>query len=118
MAIAASHPDDARRYGTQAIDGFETVAASVDAARVATALKTAGVRLARRRTTESGWDRVTRSEQRVIALVAEGLTNGEIAARLFVSRRTVESHLHHVYAKVGLGSRTELALAVVERSDP
>jgi DNA-binding NarL/FixJ family response regulator len=52
---------------------------------------------------------LTRSEQRVAALVAEGHTNREVAAALFLSERTVESHLSHVYRKLGLRSRAELA---------
>ena len=42
-------------------------------------------------------------------LVAEGLTNGEVAERLFVSPHTVNSHLRHVFAKLGINSRVELA---------
>jgi DNA-binding CsgD family transcriptional regulator len=54
-------------------------------------------------------DELTPSEQRVAQLVAEGRTNREVAAALFVTERTVETHLSHVYAKLGLRSRTELA---------
>jgi DNA-binding CsgD family transcriptional regulator len=63
---------------------------------------------------ELGWSSLTRSERNVVALVAEGLSNAEIAARLICSRRTVESHLHHVYTKLGTSSR--VALAVEGRS--
>jgi DNA-binding CsgD family transcriptional regulator len=49
------------------------------------------------------------SERRVAELVAEGRTNRDIAAALFVTERTVASHLTHVYAKLGVRSRTELA---------
>jgi len=52
---------------------------------------------------------LTPAEQRVAALVAEGHTNREVAAALFLGERTVETHLLHVYAKLGIRSRTELA---------
>jgi DNA-binding CsgD family transcriptional regulator len=52
---------------------------------------------------------LTAAERRVAALVAEGRTNKEVAAALFVGERTVETHLSHVYAKLGVRSRAELA---------
>ena len=52
---------------------------------------------------------LTPTEKRVAALVAEGRTNKEVAAELFVAERTVEYHLSHIYAKLGVRSRTELA---------
>ena len=52
---------------------------------------------------------LTPAEYRVAALVAEGRTNREVAAALFLGERTVASHLTHVYAKLGVRSRTELA---------
>jgi DNA-binding CsgD family transcriptional regulator len=58
------------------------------------------------RTREDG---LTAAEQRVAALVAEGRTNREVAAALFLGERTVASHLTHIYAKLGVRSRTELA---------
>ncbi|OBK31027.1 transcriptional regulator [Mycobacterium asiaticum] len=57
----------------------------------------------------SGWASLTPTERDVVRLVAEGLANNEIAARLFVSRRTVQTHLTHVYAKLGISSRVQLA---------
>jgi DNA-binding CsgD family transcriptional regulator len=56
-----------------------------------------------------GGTELTASEQRVAALVAEGLTNKQVAGRLFVTDRTVEGHLSRIYAKLGLRSRAELA---------
>jgi DNA-binding CsgD family transcriptional regulator len=52
---------------------------------------------------------LTAAESRVAALVAEGRTNREVAAALFLGERTVETHLSHIYAKLGVRSRTELA---------
>jgi predicted ATPase/class 3 adenylate cyclase/DNA-binding CsgD family transcriptional regulator len=57
----------------------------------------------------SGWDSLTPAECEVVRLVAEGLGNNDIATRLFVSPRTVQSHLTHVYTKLGLTSRVQLA---------
>ena len=52
---------------------------------------------------------LTAAERRVAALVAEGRTNREVAAALYLGERTVETHLSHIYAKLGVRSRTELA---------
>lgn len=57
----------------------------------------------------SGWASLTPAELDVVRLVAEGLTNKDVAARLFVSPRTVQSHLAHVFAKLGVTTRTQLA---------
>jgi predicted ATPase/class 3 adenylate cyclase/DNA-binding CsgD family transcriptional regulator len=57
----------------------------------------------------SGWASLTRAELDVVKLVSEGLGNKEVAARLFVSPRTVQAHLTHVYTKLGLTSRVQLA---------
>jgi pimeloyl-ACP methyl ester carboxylesterase/DNA-binding CsgD family transcriptional regulator len=57
----------------------------------------------------TGWGSLTEAERGVAELVAEGLSNPVIATRLFVSRHTVESHLKHAYAKLGISSRVELA---------
>jgi DNA-binding CsgD family transcriptional regulator len=57
----------------------------------------------------SGWASLTRAELEVVQHVAEGLGNKEVAARLFVSPRTVQAHLTHIYTKLGLTSRVQLA---------
>lgn len=58
-----------------------------------------------------GWrSQLTEAEARVVERVARGMTNAEIAAELCISRRTVESHLYHVYPKVGVTSRIALAV--------
>jgi DNA-binding CsgD family transcriptional regulator len=61
-----------------------------------------------RRRPASGWESLTPTEQDVVRLVSEGLSNGDVAKRLFISPRTVQTHLTHVYAKVGLTSRMQL----------
>ncbi len=57
----------------------------------------------------SGWASLTPAELDVVRLVTQGLGNNDIATRLFVSPRTVQSHLTHVYGKLGITSRVQLA---------
>lgn len=63
---------------------------------------------------ETGWPSLTPVERRVAELAADGLTNPQIAARLFVARSTVKMHLSHVYAKLGVPGRVSLVAAVRE----
>jgi DNA-binding CsgD family transcriptional regulator len=62
-----------------------------------------------RRRPTSGWASLTPTERDVVRLVSEGLANKDIATRLFVSPRIVQTHLTHVYTKLGLTSRVQLA---------
>jgi DNA-binding CsgD family transcriptional regulator len=64
----------------------------------------------------TGWDSLTPAERSVVDLVVEGYTNAEVAARLFVSPRTVSTHLTHVFDKLGVTSRTELATITARRN--
>jgi DNA-binding CsgD family transcriptional regulator len=68
-----------------------------------------------RKRPQAGWDSITPTEKDVIALVSEGLTNKQIAERLFVSPRTVSTHLSHVFAKLGVSTRAELAAEATKR---
>lgn len=65
-----------------------------------------------------GWESLTPTETRIVKLVAQGLRNAEIADRLVVSPRTVETHLSHVYTKVQVGSRVRLATEAAKRFSP
>ncbi len=58
---------------------------------------------------------MTATETRVALLVAEGLTNRAIGDRLFISPRTVATHVAHLFEKLGTSSRTELAATVIRR---
>jgi predicted ATPase/class 3 adenylate cyclase/DNA-binding NarL/FixJ family response regulator len=92
--------------GEQDFDGAwaEGAALSTDAA-IAYAQRGRGER---KRPTR-GWASLTPTERDVVRLVSEGLGNKDIATRLFVSPRTVQTHLTHVYTKLGLTSRVQLA---------
>lgn len=70
----------------------------------------------RRKRPASGWPSLTPAERDVARLVCEGLPNKEIAARLFVSPRTVQAHLTHVYTKLGIASRVQLVQEATQRN--
>jgi DNA-binding NarL/FixJ family response regulator len=71
---------------------------------------------AARRGLTFGWDSLRSSELGIAELVAEGFTNREIGARLFVSPHTVDSHLRQIYRKLSITSRIELTRLVLERA--
>ena len=62
-----------------------------------------------------GWASLTPTEVEVVALVAEGLSNAEIGQRLFITTGTAKVHLNHIFTKLGLSSRSELAAAAARR---
>jgi DNA-binding CsgD family transcriptional regulator len=103
---------------TQALVRFARAGATQDAARLRSSLRALGIR--RRVTTAekplTGWAAMTKSELAVAELVADGLTNREIAERLFVSPHTVNTHLRHVFAKLQVNSRVDLTRLATERS--
>ncbi len=86
---------------------FERMGGEAFAERARTELLATGAR-ARKRTDETR-DELTQQEKRVAQLAAEGATNAEIAAQLFISPSTVQYHLRKVFRKLGVRSRTQLA---------
>jgi DNA-binding CsgD family transcriptional regulator len=63
-----------------------------------------------------GWASLTPTERQVVDLVVAGLSNPQVAERLLMSRETVKTHLTHVFVKLGIANRTELATFVAGRS--
>jgi len=103
---------------TQALVLFARSGATQDAARLRSRLRALGVRrrVTRAEKPATGWAAMTKSELAVAELAADGLTNREIAERLFVSTHTVNTHLRHVFAKLQVNSRVDLTRLATERS--
>lgn len=101
---------EAREHLRRAHDMFVTFGMDAFAGRAARELRATGEN-ARRRSVETTSD-LTPRELQIARLAREGLTNPEIATRLFMSPRTVEYHLHKVFTKRGITSRVELGAAL------
>jgi DNA-binding NarL/FixJ family response regulator len=99
---------------TQALAVFDALGAARYADKARRALRALGVRVPSARSGRGADQPLSRREMEVAGLVAEGLTNAEIAERLVLSVRTIESHLDHVYARLGMSSRAALARWVTE----
>jgi DNA-binding CsgD family transcriptional regulator len=108
---ARADRDPAVTHFGDALALYAAAGATRDARRVRGRLRELGVRrrLTSAEAVRSGWEALTSSERAVVELVAEGLTNREAADRLYVSPHTVNSHLRHVFSKLGINSRVELA---------
>ncbi len=104
----------------EALNGYERLDAERDVARTRAALRELGVHRGERGKRDrprTGWASLTPTERMVSDLVAEGLSNPQIGERLFVSRRTVQTHLAHVFRKLQMSSRSELAAEVARRRE-
>ncbi len=104
----------------QAIETYERLDAARDLARAEATLRAAGIRRGRRGTRRRpriGWRSLTPTERTVASLVAEGMSNPQIGERLYVSRRTVQTHLAHVFAKLDISSRAQLAAEVTRHQN-
>jgi DNA-binding CsgD family transcriptional regulator/tetratricopeptide (TPR) repeat protein len=95
-----------------ALAAYEAAGATGDATRVRASLRQRGLRLGvrgARQRPATGWDSLTPTERQVAALAAQGLTSRQIGDRLYISTFTVGSHLRHIYQKLGINSRLQLA---------
>jgi DNA-binding CsgD family transcriptional regulator len=98
---------EAREHLRAALERFEGLGATLWAERARVELRASG-QTARKRE-ESTRDELTAQELQIASFVAEGLTNREVAAQLFLSPRTIDFHLRNVFRKLGISSRTALA---------
>jgi DNA-binding CsgD family transcriptional regulator len=101
-----------RREARETLEGALAVFERIDAALWAERARAELKRISGRAATPGA---LTPAEERVAALVAEGKTNREVAAALFLSDRTVEGHLAHIFGKLGIRHRTEIAAALAAR---
>ncbi|MCA1677670.1 MAG: LuxR C-terminal-related transcriptional regulator [Actinobacteria bacterium] len=101
----------ARAEADAALEAFEALGAGRDADAAAAVLRGLGVKAAR--AGPKGLGTLTKREREVLALLAEGLSNPEIAERLYVSRKTAQHHVAHILSKLGVRSRAEAAAEAV-----
>ncbi len=104
----------------EALEHYERAGVEAWASRVRARLRALGVRRGAhgpRDRAAGGWESLTATERAVSLLVAEGLTNGVVARRLYMSPHTVNTHLRHVFAKLGVSNRVALATMVHRSTD-
>jgi DNA-binding NarL/FixJ family response regulator len=120
VLLASTAKDQAVRHLKTALDGYRQTGADRDQARIRRRLRELGVR--RRHWTTpaarpvAGWDSLTGTEQAVSRLVAQGLNNNQVAARMYISTHTVAHHLRQAFRKLQIASRVELARIVIEEA--
>jgi DNA-binding CsgD family transcriptional regulator len=93
-----------------AFDTYADHEALADARRVGRELRRLGVerRIVSQPRAKAGWDSLTDSELKVVNLIAEGVTNRDVATQLHLSLHTVKNHVHNAFAKLGINSRAQL----------
>ncbi|HEY2287566.1 MAG TPA: AAA family ATPase [Streptosporangiaceae bacterium] len=110
--VSADDRDQARAAFTRAVEIYASLGAAADVARLQARFRALGIRRGphtKHRRAQSGWDSLTPAETKIAALVGGGLSNPEIAAKLFLSRRTVATHVSHILKKLDVHSRTDIA---------
>lgn len=108
----------ARIQFTDAFSVYSALGAGWDLARTQATFRGYGIRRGphvRHRLTHQGWSSLTPTELKVVTLVARGMSNPQIAAHLFLSRRTVQTHVSHILAKLNLNSRIDIAREASQR---
>jgi DNA-binding CsgD family transcriptional regulator len=105
------HPDEAVDQLNAAFDTYMEHEALADARRVGRELRRLGVerRIVSQPRAKTGWDSLTDSELTVVNLIAQGVTNRDVATQLHLSLHTVKNHVHNAFAKLGINSRAQLA---------
>ncbi len=112
VALDRGERGPARTAFTRSLDLYASLGAARDAARLQAKFRAEGIRRAPRvkhRKARRGWDSLTPTEVKITGMVAQGLSNPQIAAKLFLSRRTVGTHVSHILSKLDVNSRIDIA---------
>ena len=116
---AQGNQDDAIARLRAAYEQYEKLGRAEAMARVRSQLRAVGVRVRHWKCANRpafGWDSLTDTERRIAELVSQGLSNREVANQVFLSAHTVAFHLRHIFWKLDVGSRVELARLVTEKA--
>jgi DNA-binding CsgD family transcriptional regulator len=119
--VSSDDRDQARAAFTQAVEIYNSLGAVTDVARLQARFRAHGIRRGphtKHRRVQSGWDSLTPAESKIASLVEEGLSNPEIAAQLFLSRRTIATHVSHILKKLDVNSRIDIAREAALRNRP
>jgi DNA-binding NarL/FixJ family response regulator len=120
VLLAQTAKDQAIRHLKSALDVYRQVGADRDQARIRRRLRQLGIRRRHWSTPATrpvtGWDSLTGTEQAVARLVAEGLNNSQVGARMYISTHTVAHHLRQAFRKLSIASRVELTRIVIEQA--
>ncbi len=120
-AVVLAHHDhakDARASFLEAVDIYQELGATWDITRAEARMRTLGIRRGvrgSRQRPSKGWESLTPTELKVANLVARGLSNPDIGVELYLSRRTVQTHVSHILAKLLAHSRGEIMRIAAER---
>jgi DNA-binding CsgD family transcriptional regulator len=110
--------DRAREALVEALETYQSLGAVWDLNRVRARFRRYGLRIGTQpvaRRADHGWESLSPTETRIAAFVAQGLSNPQIGERLFLSRRTVQTHVSHILTKLDVRSRVEITRLVVEQ---
>ena len=123
MLAGRGDEDDARAALNEAVSLYEDLQARWDVRRAEARLRTCGIKRGVRvdggPRAASGWEALTPTEVNIAALVARGNSTSDIARGMFLSRRTVQTYISHILAKLGAKSRVEIVrMAMLQNVSP
>ncbi|MCU1643823.1 MAG: hypothetical protein JWN03_4098 [Nocardia sp.] len=119
LLAGGSRSEEARSALEKAIELYTALDAAWDIARAEARMRDLGIRRGRRgprNRPKTGWEALTPTERKVAAQVAQGRSNSEIASRMFLSPRTIQSHVSSILAKLNLQSRVQVAVGLARQT--